>query len=294
MPVMRFRSVLGILLLAVALPAVAAPSVATTAPVDARARPCARGSALYEYGTATVIVRSRGHRLRTTVAYPAATSGEGAVPICRRSPLVIAGHGSQGDGASAALLHRYLVERGYVVAAPTFRSGSYDFDGFARDVTRTITKVLRASRAGGGKIGGLVRRHGKVGYIGTSMGAIIGLRLTDRGHRDDRIGAVVAKAGAAFGRLRTRGAPPVLMMNGDADTTIRYADARETYADLRRPKGLITLAGVGHDLNTRGDPIMVTASRLFLAHFLRGRDKALAGIVRAARRSEIASLRKRW
>jgi dienelactone hydrolase len=289
-PVTSLRSAVLVLALIAAALAAPTPSLASESP----RRACERASAPFEVGTATIIVRSRGNRLRTTVAYPATGTGAGATPVCRRSPLVIAGHGSQGDGASAAQLHYYLVRRGYVVAAPTFPAGGYDFAGFASDVSRTITTVRRRSRADSGALSGLVRPHRKVGYIGTSMGAIVGLTLCDRGHRDGRIGAIVAKAGAAFGRLRARGAPPVLMINGDADTTIPYDRARATYADLHRPKGLITLAGVGHDLNTGGDPILVTASSLFLDRYLRRHRKALARIVRAARRSEIASLRKRW
>ena len=286
------RAALVVLALIAATLVAPTPSVASDSP----RRACERAAAPFDVGTATITVRSRGNRLRTTVAYPATGSGAGATPVCRRSPLVVAGHGSEGDGASAAQLHHYLVQRGYVVAAPTFPvGGGYDFDGFAEDVSRTITKVLRRSRADAGILSGLVRTRGKVGYIGTSMGAIVGLTLTDRGHRDARIGAIVPKAGAAFGRsLRTRGAPPVLMINGDADTTIPYDRARATYADLHRPKGLITLAGVGHDLNTGGDPILVTASSLFLDHYLRGRRTALRRIVRAVDASDIASLRKRW
>lgn len=276
-------------LVAAALTApLAAPSPALAAPPG-----CERATAPFEVGTATITVRSRGQALRTTIAYPATRNGDGATPVCRRSPLVVAGHGSQGDGASAAALHAYLVERGYVVAAPTFAASGYDFEGFADDVSRTITRVLRASR-GDGALSGLVRTRGDVGYIGTSMGGIIGLTLADRGHRDRRIGAIVAKAGRAFGSLRGAGAPPVLMINGDADTTIRYEDAKASYAELGKPKGLIRLLGVGHDLNTRGDPILATSSSLFLDHYLRGRKQALAKIETAAQDSEVASLRKRW
>lgn len=283
----------ALLTLALVAAALAVPQTTVAAAEPAR-RACERATAPFDVGTATITVRSRGARLSTTIAYPATSTGNDATPVCRRSPLVIAGHGSQGDGASAARLHHYLVERGYVVAAPTFAASGYDFDGFADDVSRTITRVLRASRKDSGQLSGLVRRRGEVGYIGTSMGAIVGLTLADRGHRDKRIGAVVAKAGAAFGSLDAKGGPAVLMLNGDADTVIRYDDARAAYGDLSKPKGMIRLAGVGHDLNTGGDPILVTSSNLFLDHYLRGRKKALDRIVTAAQESDIASLRKRW
>ena len=240
-----------------------------------------------------MVVKSRGATLETTVDYPATSAGERATPVCRKSPLVVAGHGSLGDGASAARLHGYLVERGYVVAAPTLASSTFDIDGFAQDISSTITAVVGSSRSAKGELAGLVKTK-KVGYIGTSMGAIIGLVLADRDHRDRRIDAIVAKAGRAFGSLDGKGAPPVLMINGDADTTVRYDDAESAYADLSKPKGLIRLIGVGHDLNTRGDPILATSSTWFLNRHLRGHKKALTRIEQATAASELAQLRRRW
>jgi dienelactone hydrolase len=279
--------------LALATTALAAP---TAVAADPARRACEKASAPYDVGTTTITVRSRGVALDVTVAYPATSTGAEATPACRKSRLVVAGHGSLGDGPSAARLHYYLVERGYVVAAPTLATASsFNLSGFAKDVSKTITGVFGESRSSTGTLSGLVRTHRDVGYIGTSMGAIIGLALTDRGLRDKRIGAVVAKAGAAMGgSLDAKGGPPVLMLNGDADTTVRYGLARDTYSDLRKPKGLITLAGVGHDLNTGGDPILATASSLFLDHYLLGHDRALTKIVDAAEESKIASLRNRW
>lgn len=255
---------------------------------------CARTAGPFAVGTTTLSVRSRGERVPITVAYPAASPGEGARPACRRSALVVAGHGAQGDGASAAALHGYLVQRGYVVAAPTF-ARDFDIRGFAHDVGRTITHVRRASGRGSGPLAGRVRTRGEVGYIGTSMGAIVGLALVDRDGRDRRIGAVVAKAGSWLGgSFDTAGGPPVLMLNGDADTTIRYDGARATYRELGRPKGLVTLRGVGHDLNTGRDPILTETSRGFLDRFVRGRRDGLTRVVRAVERSGIATLRRRW
>lgn len=262
-------------------------------PTSAALPACEKASAPFAIGTTTLVVKSRGASLQTTVAYPATSAGEGATPVCRKSPLVVAGHGSLGDGASAARLHGYLVERGYVVAAPSLASATFDVDGFAEDISATISAVVAESRSAQGDLSGLVRRK-KVGYIGTSMGAIIGLTLADRGHRDKRIVAIVAKAGRAFGSLDGRNGPAVLMINGDADTTVRYDDARDAYGDLAKPKGLIRLFGVGHDLNTAGDPILTTSSSLFLDHYLRGRAKALTRLEQGASASEIAQLRRRW
>ena len=48
----------------------------------------------------------------------------------------------------------------------------YDFEGYAADVSRTITKARKLSNRGSGVLSNRLR--GKVGYIGTSMGAIVG------------------------------------------------------------------------------------------------------------------------
>jgi dienelactone hydrolase len=276
----------------VGLAAPVSTSVAAT-PSEERSARCVRAHAPYDVGITTVNVRSRGHSLRTTIAYPATSDGEGATPVCRKSRLIVAGHGSGGDGASAANLHRYLVERGYVVAAPSFpMQNGYDFEGYAADVSRTITKARKLSNQGSGVLSNRLR--GKVGYIGTSMGAIVGLELVDKDSRDKRINAVVPKAGAHYGDFRTRGGPPLLMIHGNRDTTVDYSAGKQAYRDAKRPKGLITLRGVDHDMNTGRDPIMSTASLAFFDRFLLGKKNGLRRVEKAVQQSDIATLRKRW
>jgi len=275
-----------------AVPAAAVPATASAAEPHRSA--CAAGSAPYDVGTTTLKARSRGKSLAITVAYPAVSSGEGAKPVCRASHLVVAGHGSEGDGPSAARLHTYLVEQGYVVAAPTLPSG-YDFAGYTEDVSRTITKVKRSSRSGSGVLAGRIKGTADVGYIGTSMGAIIGLALVDKDGRDKRIGAVVAKAGTALsGSFEGAGGPPLLMINGNADSVIPYGDARRSYRAAKRPKGFITLGGVGHDLNTGGDPVLVESSTGFFDRYLRGRKAGMEELNQSVADSKIASLRSSW
>jgi fermentation-respiration switch protein FrsA (DUF1100 family) len=283
---------------AVALTGLGAPaglsSADAAAPRQAPARGCAAGHAPYDVGTTTINVRSRGNTLRTTVAYPATSNGENATPICRQSRLIVAGHGSGGDGESAARLHSFLVEAGYVVAGPTFsQSGGYDFSGYATDVSRTITKVRRVSNRGSGVLAN--RLTGKVGYIGTSMGAIVGMSLVDRAGRDKRINAVVAKAGAFYGRdFHGRGGPPLLMIHGDRDTTVDYSDGKSSYRAAKRPKGFITLRGVDHGLNTGGDQILSKAPLTFCRRYLGGKKRGLNRLARAVRQSDIATLKSRW
>ena len=249
---------------AVALTGLGAPaslsSADAAAPRQAPARGCAAGHAPYDVGTTTITVRSRGERLRTTVAYPPprtararprsvgspSWSSPAMAPAVTASPRPGCTTTSSRPGTS----WRRRRSRS--------RSG-YDFSGYATDVSRTITKVRRLSKRGNGVLADRVT--GKVGYIGTSMGAIVGMSLVDRAGRDKRINAVVAKAGAFYGRdFHGRGGPALLMIHGDRDTTVDYADGKSSYRAAKRPKGFITLRGIDHGLNTGGDPILTKSS----------------------------------
>ncbi len=263
---------------------------AATVPTLAR---CAHTSRPFDVGTTTVTVRSRGRTLSTTVSYPAASSGNGARAACGKFPLVVVAHGSQGTGASAAALHAYLARSGYVLASPSFSSG-LDIDGMARDVGPVISRVRALSRHGNVPFAGRVRR-GKVGFIGTSMGAMIGFSLFKRCCDDRRIHAVIGKLGTAVTSGQRWGAgPPLLMINGTADDIVEYSDALRTYRHAKRPKGLIALAGIGHDLLTGNDPILTESTLGFFARYLRGQRRGLRRVQRAAADSPIATLRRNW
>ena len=162
-------------------------------------RGCAQTSRPFGVGSLTLdlVEASTSRHLPTTVYYPASGSGTGATPACGSFPLIVAGHGSQGTGASAAAIHAFLTQAGYVLAAPTLPSG-FDFRLMAGDVSFVITKVVAASRGSGTPLQGMVDpKH--VGYIGTSMGGMLGLSLYRSCCLDPRIDAVVSKIGMAPG-----------------------------------------------------------------------------------------------
>jgi fermentation-respiration switch protein FrsA (DUF1100 family) len=285
---------LAIALMSLAPGAVAGPrsgQTETTRP----ARGCAQTSRPFGVGSLTLdlVDTTRDRRLPTTVYYPASGSGPGATPACGSFPLIVAGHGSQGTGASAASLHAFLTEAGYVLAAPTLPSG-FDFRAMAGDVRFVITKVLAQSAGSGTPLqGSIARKH--VGYIGTSMGGMLGLGLYQSCCLDPRIDAVVSKIGMApGGDYAWRQGPPLLMINGDADQTISYDAALEAYHDAHRPKGMITLAGIGHDLNVGNDPVLRDAPLGFFAKFLKARRHGLDKLLAAVEASSVASLQSSW
>ena len=267
----------------------AAPAADAAAPTFAR---CVRTSTPYDVGTTTVQVHTGGRTLETTVAYPAASTGTGATAACGTFPLVVVAHGSQGTGASAAALHTYLVRRGYLLASPTFPS---DITDAARAVGPVEFPGCRSlSSHGGVPFAGRVRR-GKVGFIGTSMGAMVGISLARACCRDPRVNAVVAKLGTAVGSgYRWRTGPPLLMINGTSDDIVPYDGARATYRRATRPKGLVSLQGIDHDLLIGSDPILAESSLGFYARYLRGKRAGLRRIARAAADSPIATLQAAW
>jgi fermentation-respiration switch protein FrsA (DUF1100 family) len=258
-------------------------------------RGCAQTSRPFGVGSLTLdlVDTVRDRDLPTTVYYPASGSGPGAAPACGTFPLIVAGHGSQGTGASAAALHAFLTQAGYVLAAPTFPSG-FDFGQMTGDVRFVITKMLAQSAGSGAPLQGLIDRK-QIGYIGTSMGGMIGLALYQSCCLDPRIDAIISKIGMApGGEYSWRDGPPLLMINGDADQTIPYDAAMDAYHDAHRPKGMITLAGIGHDLNVGNDPILRDAPLGFFAYFLKDRRHGLDKLSAAVDASSIASLQSRW
>jgi pimeloyl-ACP methyl ester carboxylesterase len=256
---------------------------------------CVDASRPFGVGTLTLDLTdtARDRHLLTTVNYPAAQTGTGVMPACGMFPLVLAGHGSQGSGSSAAEIHAFLTQEGYVLAAPTFPTG-FEFGLMAGDVRFVIREVLARSASAGSPLHGLVDRK-RIGYIGTSMGGMIGLALYQTCCLAPRIDAVLSKIGMAPGGTYSwRKGPPLLMINGDADMTIPYEAALDAYRHARRPKGMITLAGIGHDLHLQNDPILRDATLGFFAFYLRDRRHGLDQVSAAVDASPIASLRSRW
>ncbi len=236
----------------------------------------------------------RGRTLPTTVLYPSrpGTSGPGApVAADEARPLVVVGHGSAGDGAGAAESHRFLVEEGYVVAGPTFpRDGRFDWGAMAGDVSHVITRLSEPSAAGVGVLDGVIDAE-RIGYIGTSMGGMIGLATYQRCCLDPRIDAVVAKIAAApWGRYDHASGPPLLMINGTDDTVIPYGWARSSFERAGRPKAMITLDGIGHGLRIPGSDLGQAAPLAFLDHYVRDDPGGLDRLRQAVADTPIASL----
>lgn len=208
-----------------------------------------------------------------TIKYPTC----GVLPADGSYPLVVAGHGAQGDGASAARLHAFLVEHGYVVAGFDFEFAG--FEQMPSQVSATIDAVNVSSP---------VDLTDEVGYIGTSFGGMVGLALYEQATADPRIEAIVSK----IAYPRTDGPfndnPPLLMINGDADHVIPIDQAYQFWQGRNTTKAFITLHGVGHDLRGGGQ-VLTTAPLAWFNTFLQNNSQ-LDILVEATQQQQNATL----
>ncbi len=206
----------------------------------------------------------------------------------RPYPLVVFAHGSGGLGTGYDPLLRTWASAGYVVAAPAFPGSTdeeargdwtADLPNFPADVRFVVDEVLRVDA-------GAVDRD-RIGVAGHSMGGMITLAVAGNTCcHDPRMKAAVVLAGreTPFGsgqfwaRIRT----PVLLVHGDADTNVAYADGRRAYANAPPPRFLLTILGGDHGAPYTAEPsdvqarVVTDATLDFFDHFIKGVTEALA------------------
>ncbi len=233
-------------------------------------------------GTGTVVtgpvLTAAGKRVLT--AYPGNAQGP--------RPLVLVGHGRGMDPAAALQGHQFLVKAGYVVAVPDLGASS-DFNGLAKQVVAATQAVLQ------GSLKDKVAAN-RIGYTGGSQGGITGLALVDDANGAKGLfDCLVIKCGAAYtSGQEWASAPPLLFIHGTADSTVKYADGQAAYAKATKPKGMISLAGVGHDLNA-GDNIIQEATLGLYDRFLLGKGAgAIDRIAQAAKKNTKATYVSDW
>jgi dipeptidyl aminopeptidase/acylaminoacyl peptidase len=225
---------------------------------------------------------SPARALPTTIFSPA--DGQPGRPY----PLVVFAHGAGGLGTGYDVLLRTWAGAGYVVAAPAFPGSTdeqargdwtADLPSFPADVRFVVDEVLRTD------VGNV--DPARIGVAGHSMGGMITLSVAGNTCcHDPRMKAAVVLAGreTPFGsgqfwaRIRT----PVLLVHGDADTNVSYADGRRAYANAPPPRFLLTILGGDHGDPYSADPanpqskVVVDATLDFLGHYLKGVPDALA------------------
>ena len=139
-----------------------------------------------------------------------------------------------------------------------------------------LDEVLRLNNEEGSDLFGLVDPD-RVGLAGKSLGAITVLNLIfGPGHDEDRFKALISMTGlvgddADFANVGI----PLLLVHGDADTTVPYSPSRDTFARAESPKFLVTIFGGTHGSAFGGgaDPPEVVVERTtvdFLNAYVKG------------------------
>lgn len=188
--------------------------------------------------------------LETYVRYPEGGPG--------RYPLVVFAHGLNVTPHPYAPLLNAITRAGFVVAAPVFPltnahalGGADESDLLSQpgDMSAVITRMIRDSRRAGTEFSGLIDGR-EVAVAGQSDGGITSLLSGyNRRFRDSRVRAVIVMSGAApsVGTYDfAPGSPPLLAMQGTADTTNLPKNTYKFFAEAAPPKFLLRLLGARH------------------------------------------------
>jgi dienelactone hydrolase len=204
--------------------------------------------------------------LLTYVRYPAlGTPGALDVPNAAPAsaagpfPLVVFGHGfAVTPGIYDRLLQRWA-SAGYVVAAPVFplenanAPGGPDESDLVNqpaDMSFEISHLLAAAGSHSGLLSGLLDPS-EIAVSGQSDGGETALAVAyDSRVRDSRVRAALILSGAKIPGLSgftfPAGSPPLLAVQGTADTVNPPGLTEEFFDSARAPKYLLRLTGAAH------------------------------------------------
>ena len=229
----------------------------------------------------------RGGRGAETERHPAATG---------TFPLVVFAHGFNISAAATTTSLRDLAAQGFVVAAPDFPLSSTsppgpvtqdDIDNQARDVVVPRRELLgRRCRAPGR--GARARRgRPRPASSATRTAAATAARVaTNSCCFDGRIGAAVILSGdegQSGGAWAVAGSPPMLLLQGTADTINPWSLSQRLYDDAAAPKWLVAINGADHLTPYTSGPQRGAIVAL-VAEFLRATAGSVAAVERAGRR----------
>jgi fermentation-respiration switch protein FrsA (DUF1100 family) len=171
---------------------------------------------------------------------------------------VVFAHGFDVTPGRYTALLRYWASAGFVVAAPLFpRTNPHapggpdeaDVVNQPADISFVISHLLTLDADASSPLHALIDA-GRIAVAGHSDGAETALAVTDARHlRDTRVRAGVVMSGAemsGIGGYAFTGGPPLLAIQGTADT---FNEPRFTYAYFnaaRPPKYLLKLLGATH------------------------------------------------
>ncbi|MCU4185591.1 hypothetical protein K6U06_14580 [Acidiferrimicrobium sp. IK] len=164
-------------------------------------------------------------------------------------PLVVFVHGYDVGPATYARFASQLASSGYVVAAPSFpledpsRGNGLDRADLVNEATDVsfVISSLSADPAG------LHVAPGEVGVAGHSDGADVALEVGyEVGLSDSRVRAVFSDAPDPIDRPVISGGPPLLLMQGTADSVVPYTSSETVFAQVHAPVWYVSLIGADH------------------------------------------------
>ena len=247
-------------------------------------------------------------RLTTPVGYPQVTGGT-AEDRARRFPLVVFAHGYDLTPSSYRYLLRAWARAGYVVAAPVLPGENANAPGGPdrgdllnqpADLRFVIDRLLRLSARSTGRLAGVID-PGRIAVAGHSDGGNTALAVAyDPRFRSRRVDAAIILAGADLPGLspftfRPNG-PPLLAVQGTADTINPPADTARYFARATAPKAILTFTGGGHYapyMKQRPQVrILARVTRAFLDRTLKGKPVTRRELRALGRRPGISVLRE--
>jgi dienelactone hydrolase len=209
--------------------------------------------------TLVTVIRYPARGPATRVDIPGAAPARAAGPF----PLVVFGHGFAVTPRPYAPLLRAWARAGFVVAAPIFPRENADAPGGPdendlinqpQDVSFVITRMLAASSDPRSVLAGLISPH-RIAVTGQSDGGETALAVAyDRYFLDRRVRAAMILSGAKipgvggfdFGRVGRSGSPPLLAVQGTADTINPPSFTHAFFDAAPEPKYLLTLLDAPH------------------------------------------------
>jgi dienelactone hydrolase len=237
--------------------------------------------------------------LVTEIRYPAQGNPggradvRGAPPAKRRGrfPLIVFAHGFDITPDPYGRLLDAWASAGYVVAAPIFPltnprapggPNESDLVNQPTDVSFVITRMVKADGATRGILARLIDRR-EIAVSGQSDGGSTALAAAYNDHfRDGRIGAAIILSGARLpgvgGYDFRSGEPPLLAVQGTADTSNSPSSTYAYFGLAAAPKVLLRLWGAPHLGPYTGEqPYLGVVERVsiaFLSGYLRHRPGA--------------------
>jgi predicted dienelactone hydrolase len=214
-------------------------------------------------------------------------------------PLVVFVHGYDRGPADYARFCSTLASAGYIVVAPSFpledpaqghvldRS---DLPDEATDVHFVITSVLD------GPLAAHIDARA-IAVVGHSDGADVALMVGyQAGLVDVRVRAVVAVAPDAMtGAIATPPVAPLLLVQGNADSVVPYANSQTVFGQVPARRYYLTLLGADHLPPIAGGtpwtPVLDTAVADFLDATIAGRASAGSALTDRLGASPLVQLR---